>query len=54
MIKLITDKNKWLQAFQITFENGYTIAVGIGSGHHCQNRINATHNNPVKDYSIDC
>ena len=54
MIKLITDKNKRLQSFQITFENGYTIAVGIGSGHYCQNRINRMNNNPVNDYSIDC
>ena len=54
MIKLITNKNKILQSFQITFENGYTIAVGIGSGHYCQNRINRMNNNPVNDYSIDC
>jgi len=54
MIKLITDKNKLWQNFQVTFENGYTVSIGIGSGHYCQNRINESRNNPVNDYSIDC
>jgi hypothetical protein len=54
MIKLITDKSKLRQRFQITFENGYTISVGIGSGHRCQNRINSFNHNPVNDDSIDC
>ena len=25
--------------FQITFNNGYTISIGIGWGHYCDNRI---------------
>jgi len=54
MIKLITHKDKVWQNFQITFENGYTVSIGIGSGHYCQNRINESRNEPIEDYSIDC
>jgi len=55
MIKLITNKdNQMWQNFQITFENGYTVSIGIGYGHYCQNRINKANGEPINDYSIDC
>jgi len=54
MIRLRTDKTKIFQNFQITFENGYTVSVGIGSGHYCQNKVNDHHGEPINDYSIDC
>jgi len=54
MIKLTTSKDKIFQNFQITFENGYTFSIGIGSGHYCQNRINENRGEPIEDYSIDC
>ena len=25
--------------FQITFDNGYTVSIGIGWGHYCDNRV---------------
>jgi hypothetical protein len=54
MIRLRFDESKIWQNFQITFENGYTVSIGIGSGHYCQNRINEANDEPIKDYSIDC
>lgn len=54
MIRLRFDESKIWQNFQITFSNGYTVSIGIGSAHYCQNRINDANDNPVEDYSMDC
>ena len=54
MIRLRFDESKIWQNFQITFENGYTVSIGIGSSHYCQNRINEANDEPVNDYCMDC
>ena len=54
MIRLRTDESKIWQNFEITFSNGYTVSIGIGKGHYCQNRINDARGVPVEDYSMDC
>jgi len=54
MIRLRFDESKIWQNFQITFTNGYTVSIGIGSAHYCQNRINEANDEPVEDYSMDC
>ena len=54
MIRLRTDESKIWQNFEITFSNGYTVSIGIGKGHYCQNRINDARGLPIDDHSMDC